>query len=649
LRLSGFTASASVEEFIVQGLGGAPQAGHWGAPSLAANLNTYLAGGKLLLLFDGLNEMPQDGYREACQALRAFIDAWSGAGNRFVVTCRALDYGEELTGLQRIEVQPLTDDLVRRFLESELPDGWQALWQALQGDGERRLLEMARNPYLLTVIIDVFGEDGELSRNRAELMRRFTEIMLEWARAKCPPGEWLDPELQFEALSVMAYEMQARSGFGTRVKTEQIRAVMPETLRLDPRWPAQRTAPDQILNLAAKANIVEMPVDHLTVRFYHQLLQEYFAARRLPRLDARRLAELWRTPRLEADMPVWCRPENNYEPLPPPPTTGWEETTILAAAMLPRDDHHFLEALVATNAVLAGRCLPQVGPNVRADIQKAVTSALLAMIADPDVALRVRIAAGTVLGGLGDPRLGEMVTVTEGKFLMGERREQHELILPAYQIGKYPVTNAAYRPFVEAGGYQNRTWWTEAGWTEIGEKKVEPRYWRDARFNKPNQPVMGLSWYECVAYCRWHSAATGRLWRLPTEAEWEKAARGSDGRQYPWGDEFGPERLNGRGPRNRQVCATTPVGIYPAGVSPHGLLDCVGNVWEWCATRWRKPYPYDVGQDEWEPAYLQGPNLRVLRGGSWYDTSEVTRCAHRFKFQPFGWNDRGGFRLVAPA
>lgn len=650
LHLGGFVAGISLEEFIVQGLSGSPQAGQRGAPGLGGNLKAYLEAGKLLLLFDALNEMPLEGYRDHCAALRRFIDAWSTRGNRFVVTCRRLDYGEELSGLQRIEVQAMRDDQIELFLRNELPQRWHALWQALQSDdGGRRLLELARIPYFLTIMIDVFERDGELGKNRAELMQRFTEIMLESAKTKCPLDKWLDAELQSEALSVMAFEMQARSGFGTRVKTEQIKTVMPHQLQRDPNWPAEQTPPDQVLTLAASASIVEMPVDRLTVRFCHQLLQEYFAARRMVKQDPATLANLWRSPWLETDMPAWSRPEDNHDPLPPPPSTGWEETTILAASMASASDSQFLRALLQINPVLAGRCLLQSGGNVDADLRQTLIAKLLAGIGNRDVALRVRIAAGGVLGQLGDPRLGQMATIPAGNFIMGEGSDRHERFLPEYQIGKYPITNSEYRRFIDAGGYTNKRWWTEAGWVEVGQRQSEPSFWQNTRFNKPSQPAMGLSWYECVAYCRWLSAETGRLWRLPTEAEWEKGARGSDGRLYPWGNEFDPGALNGRGPRDRQVCTSTPVGMYPMGISPLGLFDCVGNVWEWCTTRWKKPFPYDTEQNEWESDYLQGQTLRALRGGSWYDSKDVTRCAHRFRFQPFGWSDRGGFRLVSPA
>ncbi|MBI1879378.1 MAG: SUMF1/EgtB/PvdO family nonheme iron enzyme, partial [Chloroflexi bacterium] len=227
---------------------------------------------------------------------------------------------------------------------------------------------------------------------------------------------------------------------------------------------------------------------------------------------------------------------------------------------------------------------------------------------------------------------------------------QHKLFRPTYQIGKYPVTNTEYRRFIAAGGYKHKHWWTEAGWAEMGQQQDEPGYWQDADFNKPNQPVVGVSWYECVTYCRWLNAETGHLYRLPTEAEWEKAARGIEGRQYPWGNKFEASRLN-VAEGAQVVQATTPVGIYPTGVSPFGAFDCVGNVWEWCATAAPnddlKPYPYDTAADELSVDYLNGTNVRALRGGSWNNNEDNARCACRNRNNPNNRNNNIGCRLAA--
>jgi formylglycine-generating enzyme required for sulfatase activity/DNA-binding winged helix-turn-helix (wHTH) protein len=647
LYLSSLGSTESFEDFVARNWMNLAGTGAVETKELVATLQRYLELGRFIFLFDALNEMPRDRYREHCLALRQFIDRWSPSGNRFVVSCRVLDYGDELFGLQRVEIQPLSDEKIRRLIENELPDSGQSLWRALTESSERsrRLLEMARNPYLLTVMIDVFEEDGELTQDRAELMRRFVGILVNWARAKGPAGAAISPDIFEPALSAIAFEMQRRSGFGAAASTEDVKAVIPREVQITPGWPSQPVSPDALLSLATSAKIIEMPAGRRTVRFYHQLLQEFFAAQQLLKLDPAQLSDLWRWPWSEDEMPLWIRPENNFDPLPPPPQTGWEETTVLAAGLAPPNEGRLVQALLRINPVLAARCVLDTRSEIDSAIRRRLVDELLSVIGDPAVALRVRIVAGDALGRLGDPRAGEMVVVPSGTFLMGEGRERHEVFLPEFHIGRFPVTNAEYARFIEAGGYQDVSYWTQSGWRETGKERDEPRFWQDPRFNKPNQPVIGLSWYECVSYCRWLSSQTGQPHRLPTEAEWEKAARGADGRAYPWGDFFDASRLNAREGPQKAYCST-PVGIYPTGVSPFGLFDCAGNCWEWCATRWKKPFPYDAAEDEWAGAYLEGQNLRVLRGGSWNYEAEVTQCAYRFRFEPFGWNDRGGFRLV---
>ncbi len=194
------------------------------------------------------------------------------------------------------------------------------------------------------------------------------------------------------------------------------------------------------------------------------------------------------------------------------------------------------------------------------------------------------------------------------------------------------MTNAQFRPFVEGDGYTNPTYWTAAGWTwRQAEKITQPVYWNDATWDGPDYPVVGVNWFEAVDYCRWLSKQTGIEFRLPSEAEWEKAARGTDGQIYPWGNTWDAKRANSL---ESGIGKTTPVGTYPNGASPYGALDMAGNVWEWCVTQWPKPYPYQL-EDEWQAAYLEANQTRrVLRGGSWSWNSPVMRGASRSYYDP---------------
>jgi len=257
--------------------------------------------------------------------------------------------------------------------------------------------------------------------------------------------------------------------------------------------------------------------------------------------------------------------------------------------------------------------------------------------------------------------LPDTVLVPAGPFLMGsteddelasdDERPQHAVKLSAYRFGRYPLTNAEYARFVEADGYANPDYWTAAGWRWREEKGVtQPRYWEEEMWNRPDHPVVGISWYEAVAYCRWLTEALraaglldeGEVVRLPTEAEWEKAARGEHARQWPWGDDFDPARANTgeRGPGR-----TTPVGRYsPAGDSPYGAADMAGNVWEWCSSLFRDyPYDPDDGRED-----LEAERDRVLRGGSWSHYRDYARCAYRYWGSPYVSHDGIGFRLVSP-
>jgi formylglycine-generating enzyme required for sulfatase activity len=206
------------------------------------------------------------------------------------------------------------------------------------------------------------------------------------------------------------------------------------------------------------------------------------------------------------------------------------------------------------------------------------------------------------------------------------------LYLPDYYLAKTPVTHAQYHAFIQSTGHQSPVHW---------EKERPPA-------NKYEHPVVNVSWHDAMAYCNWLAEVTGKPYRLPSEAEWEKGTCGTDGRIYPWGNQWESQRCNTResGPGD-----ITPVGAYPEGASPYGLLEMVGNVWEWTRSPWgkdpKKPgfkYPYRPG-DGREDLKVDNKVLRVLRGGAFNLNVDNTRCASRWGFPSSGYGNLG-FRVV---
>jgi formylglycine-generating enzyme required for sulfatase activity len=260
----------------------------------------------------------------------------------------------------------------------------------------------------------------------------------------------------------------------------------------------------------------------------------------------------------------------------------------------------------------------------------------------------VRIPAGPFLMGTSDEQINRLAAHSDTARAWQEKgyftreQPQHTLTLPEYSIGKYPVTVGEYRPFVDEAGYLHRQYWTRAGWAWREEGGVtKPAHWDDIKWTGDDRlPVVGVSWYEAYAYCQWLSAVTGRDYQLPTEAEWEKAARGPNAQLYPWDDVFDAARCNTRASGLQR---TTVVGWYsPAGDSPFGCIDTAGNVSEWTLSRY-EPYPYDAGDGRDNPA---GEIERVTRGGSWHSPTIRARAAARGYNDPFFTDDDLGFRCA---
>ncbi|MBK9094249.1 MAG: formylglycine-generating enzyme family protein [Anaerolineae bacterium] len=281
--------------------------------------------------------------------------------------------------------------------------------------------------------------------------------------------------------------------------------------------------------------------------------------------------------------------------------------------------------------------------------------------------------------------------VPAGPFKMGEGKELHPCNLNyGYWMGRYPVTNAQFAAFVAAGGYKEAGYWPEAevaGYWRQGEfKRRWDERWRRGPaaygepFTLPNHPVVGVTWYEALAFVRWLSGHA-RQWlpagwavRLPSEAEWEKAARGGEEivtspvigrlgaglaaapevvrqanleprRTYPWGEEITPERANYD---DTGIAATSGVGCFPLGASRYGVQELSGNVWEWTRSLWGNyPYPGDAQGRARRENLAAGPDeWRILRGSSYYGNRTGVRCAYRLRDDPDDLGRFFGFRVV---
>jgi formylglycine-generating enzyme required for sulfatase activity len=345
----------------------------------------------------------------------------------------------------------------------------------------------------------------------------------------------------------------------------------------------------------------------------------------------------------------------------------WEETLLLYAGFMSIDRKRAsndMVKLILTDYIeketkekkrlrlqfLGARALCDFHPTKRDEAVVSITRDQLIRLMKSDAVLEDRFQAGELLGYLGDTRISEdkMVLVPAGEFIRGSNemsdgeKPEQRIDLDNFMIGLYPVTNREFKRFVEDEGYHKEQFWPKEGWQWRQERNItEPGYWYDRKWNGPNFPVVGVSWYEAAAYAKWLSKITGKLYRLPTEAEWEKAARGADGRIYPWGNKSGDDLCNSRELKLRR---TNPVGIFHKGKSPYGCFDMAGNVWEWCADWFDEKYYHESPLKN--PKGPTTGSRRVDRGGSWFRGARNCACAIRRRSHPGRRVDILGFRLA---
>ncbi len=633
-------------------------------------LKDYLPG-RLVLLLDGLNEMPP--------AYHDKIDAWLRANPdvAVIVSCRKLDYVERKLPLQRVDVAPLDLERIRLFMGNYLEDDdRERLFWALAGHDARRawvwyqpknndatyreffmaddkpgkdwvperklldamrqrfreaqrlpdMLDVVKNPFLMQIVIEIFALSGEPPRNKGDLFGRFVDLLLE-ERGKTAVREdrpWMDERKQKQALAALAYRMQTE-GTGTSVGEVFVHEIFARTL------PDEDT--ELLLYLAVSASILDQTD---TVRFSHQLLQEYFAA-----------YEMGEDLRRGVPASKYFPSDNWWEP------TGWEETALLLAGML-GDATQVVRWLTPVQPDLAYRVATESGAKCDATALKALYEPAEGARRSPYAVAewgRLNHEQDKRPGvGLRPDGLPDIVwcDVPAGTFIMGadnqsDNPRREESIAYDFKIATYPVTFAQFQAFIDSGEFDDPAWW-----------EGFPEQYRPQRMSEQNNPYRNhprdnVSWYQALAFSRWLDAKyrtaglmpSGLQIRLPLETEWEYAARGSDGREFPWGDGYRvgyanlDEQETGDGPYF--LYKTTAVGNYPQGSSPFGVLDMSGTIWEWCLNEYNDPSVIDG---------FNSGNSKVLRGGSFFSLLRLAAASSRGRSYPGLDNDRYGLRLV---
>ena len=687
--------------------------------------------GRCIMAFDGLDEVPVD----ERPLIRNVIVAWhelAASPYQSLVTCRVRSYAGDavLTGTPSFTLANLKLEHMHTFAEAwynalaesgaysadRSSERSQDLIHALKSS---TIGDVGRNPMLLTTLAIVHEQDNRLPHERVRLYERAIEILLtrwegEQARLESLAGDELTAFLQDKSrikpvLRQLAYQAHdaglSEEGASKVADIEWTDAmkVLKGALGND-----LNLARDFLTYIDKRAGLLIGQGDASDVtarfRFVHRTFQEYLAGCYHLRL---RDPELVSTLQQLADkgeywtQAVQLAAEELYH-------IREDENRLLdvASMLCPESVHTTAEA---RQVLWSGLCAEIVGPdgivantgvygkNGRGGerfiqrLQQQLVTCLGSSLSPSE-----RAECGRLLGVLGDPRK-ELTTIEHmafcfvpaGPFQMGsheddelsydDEKPMQKVDIPyPYWIGRFPVTQAQFSEFTEAGGYDTKKHWTVEGWKKKGEDRWDKSREFHEQYMLGNHPVVGVSWYEAYAYTQWltevlqekNMLPSGWEVALPNEREWEKAARGGleipqefcirsleealmgksslsfkenslPWQRFPYGWDPDPEKMN-YGPAS--IGRTSSPGCFAGGESPYGAQDMAGNVWEWCREKWGGfAAKDDELKDRSDPG---GSSSRVLRGGSFGDVDYYCRCAIRDSYYPSFRNDYRGFRLV---
>jgi formylglycine-generating enzyme required for sulfatase activity len=621
---------ADSPDWIAYFLGKQSEEYRWGAGE--AFFRRKLDREHCLVMVDGLDEAPELGMRERIARLLERATQAFGKCDFLVSTRPQTNVGESvlkdfhpvrITELETPEIKTFFDHFARALAlsEGESKKFRQDLETALESRPEIR--EMARNAVMLTALAVLQHNDQRLPEYRVDL---YGSILGWLASAHRHKEGRLGSKECLSYMRRLALHMQDGPDGGRLV---QIGKRMASEF-LAGEFGGSVDKNEDLLERETEDSGIVSSVGN-DVKFWHLSFQEYLAALEIGGLSEKRQIEtVFASGKL-------------YHP-------EWRETMRLLGGVLFKQGEANVEGLFqaildrlgdqprladqARCAALLGvmmRDLSRMGyqpktPGYERTIRAAMR--ILDAAAEP-IDLKTRIDAADALGQVGDPRLEDdnWVEIPAGTFYMGAQKKKgrnydpeahddespvHEVTLRGFRIRRFPVTVQEFGAFLADGH----------------GKLTEPKDWERQK-QYPNRPVVGVSWFEAAAYCSWKGG------RLPTEAEWERAARGPAGTRYPWGNE--PPLDTSRANYKVVVGNPTPVGLFPKGNSSEGLCDMLGNVWEWCGDWFGS---YEAGSQE-NPTGPQDGKYKVLRGGSWVDNPPYVRVSFRDRFEPYRYYNFG--------
>jgi len=677
-----------------------------------------------LILMDGLDEVPEANDRrgQLIEIIEDFMHSFDRC--RFLVTSRTYAYKKQnfnITGVKSTVLSGFGSGQIIRFINqwynhlterqlmhrSNSRTNIKYLKQTIFGNS--RIRELSESPLLLTLLASLHAwRGGNLPENREELYADAVDLLFDWwvrpkslstksrSNIDSEPGLLdllnIDRTKMRQFLNELAYKVHSSQQelMGTADITEKNLVSGIINIAESSIEGSKKIISDYLSNRAG----LLIPKGIKLFAFPHRNIQEYLAACFLTDEDfPDQIVELTR---------------NDF--------SRWREVAILAGAKAAKGTSNNLwllsDKLCSENeptpvvedvqcANIAGQALSEFARLDRVTAKnknklERIKRWLVHIIRGKQLSAQERALAGDSLARLGDTRI-PVIAISNMKFCyvpkgilwMGNNaknayeneRPHHEVELSEFYISLYPVTVAQYYEFVNAGGYQDENFWEEA---------IEDKLWKTGQlsgrskpdydystFNLKNHPVVGITWYEAAAFTRWltkHWRDAGHLseneiFRLPTEAEWEKAARGGDTipkekvivsccekvsempeiiknplseRLFPWGNEIDSDRCNYI---ETKIGATNAVGCFATGVGPHGCEETSGNVLEWCLD-WYGKYPTKKTVDPKGPA--KSPH-KVARGGSWANSERHCRLSNRGFWKPDACGRYLGFRVVRVA